>query len=572
MLGLLEPATKGGFTLAETPERYRFSHALLRSILYDSTPVEERVSVHRHAAELLEEFDPAEPRHAEIAYHFYRSLPAGEYDRVSAAARRAASAAEKVSAFEDAARFYEWALEAQALHPGVKPRARAELLLSCAFAQRSAGSDLSARATLYRMFEIAREHGYADLLLLGTRVLRPTHSMSLVPDDHVREALEEVARIAPPGPNEQRVSALSQLACVPPYALDMPRSKQLSEEALLLAREIGTERVTLEALRARLFSLSGPDDIDALLGATDEMLALERARTTWMSGEVYSARYAAMLYRGDIISAERALEALGRTARQIRRPEAIWFHDRLAAQRRLLEGDFAGAESAFRGLRARSERMGLSYGAWFMQAQVQRLAIERRGTREVAAAWDFSAIQTAPLILRVQIIRGAAELGLRDEARAGLSGFAASDFEDVPKDLSYLDTLVTLAHAVIAIGDRTLAERLYSRLALYPHYNTPNGLLWYQGSVSHVLALLAALRRNHTQAEQHFDDALAMNERLGIRPQVARTRHAYAQWLSTRGGHNARARELNATARQLAEELGMTWLVAKTNALFAPGK
>jgi DNA-binding winged helix-turn-helix (wHTH) protein len=568
LLGLLEPATKAGFTQAETPERYRFSHALLRSILYEETPVEERVGVHRRAAEVLEEFDPAEPRHGEIAYHFYRSLPAGAYDRVSAAARRAAAAAESVSAYEDAVRFYRWALEAQALHPGVKPRARAELLLACANAQRSSGRDRDASATVYRMFELARAHGYADLLLLGSRILRPTHSMSSVPDDKVRAALEEVARIVPEGANEQRVSALSLLACVPPYSLDMKRSKELSAEALALAREIGTDRTLLEALCARLFSLSGPDDIDALLATTDEMLALERARTTWMTLEAYSARYAALIYRGDAAGADRALEAYGRAARQTRHAEVLWYYDRMVAQRRMLDGDFAGAEAAFEALRARSDRMGLSYGAWMMQMQLQRLSIERHGLKSVAKDWNYAAIDQAPILLRTQMIRAAAEFGPRDLARAALHGLAASDFADIPKDLAYLEAIVALSFAAVALADRALGERLYAMLAPYPHHNTPNGLLWYQGSVSQVLGLLAALLGDDAGAERHFEDALAMNERTGQRPQVARTRFAYAQFLASRG-ETERARALNGAARDLAATLGMEWLEAEADALSA---
>jgi DNA-binding winged helix-turn-helix (wHTH) protein len=571
LLGLLEPATKAGFTQAETPDRYRFSHALLRSVLYDETPSEERVSLHRRAAQVLEEFDPAEPRHGEVAFHFYRSLPAGEYDRVSAAARRAAAAAESVLAYEDAVRFYQWALEAQALDPAVKPRARAELLLACASAQRDAGRDREATTIVYRMFEIARTHGYADLLLYGSRILRPTHSMGAVPDDKVRAALEEVARIAPAGANEWRVSALSQLACVPPYSLDMQRSKELSGEALTLAREIGTDRVILEALRARLFSLSGPDDIDELLAATDEILALERARTTWMSCEAYSARYAALIYRGDPIGADRTMEAYGRTARQMRRPEAIWYHDRMMAQRRMLDGDFDGAEAAFKQLRARSDRMGLSYGKWFMQIQLQRLAIERQGLEAVARTWDLATMETQPILLRTQMIRAAAESGPREQARAALATLAATDFEAIPKDLAYLEAIVALSYATVALGDRELGKRLYAMLSPYPHHNTPNGLLWYQGSVSQVLGLLAALLGDDASAERHFTDALAMNERMGQRPQVARTRYAYAQWLASRG-QKARAREQSDAARRLAGDLGMEWLVAKADEVFTAAK
>ena len=96
LLDLIEAAQRHRLVVAETPTRYRFAHALIRTLLYDEMPTAERVVLHRKAALELETLSAVEPRHHEIALHYYRSLPAGEYDRVTAAARRAAIAAEAV--------------------------------------------------------------------------------------------------------------------------------------------------------------------------------------------------------------------------------------------------------------------------------------------------------------------------------------------------------------------------------------------------------------------------------------------------------------------------------------------
>jgi hypothetical protein len=60
-------------------------------------------------------------------------------------------------------------------------------------------------------------------------------------------------------------------------------------------------------------------------------------------------------------------------------------------------------------------------------------------------------------------------------------------------------------------------------------------------------------------AEEHFIDALAMHERMGARPWVARTQLAYAEMLLARRrrGDKARARELLADAVLTADALGM---------------
>jgi hypothetical protein len=71
--------------------------------------------------------------------------------------------------------------------------------------------------------------------------------------------------------------------------------------------------------------------------------------------------------------------------------------------------------------------------------------------------------------------------------------------------------------------------------------------------------MLAACLHRFDDAERHFTDALAMNERLGARPFVVRTRRAWAAMLLDRGAptHAARARDLIATGRAEAAELGM---------------
>jgi hypothetical protein len=79
------------------------------------------------------------------------------------------------------------------------------------------------------------------------------------------------------------------------------------------------------------------------------------------------------------------------------------------------------------------------------------------------------------------------------------------------------------------------------------------------GSYSLYCGMLAACLSLWDDAERHFADALAMNERLGARPSVVRTRRAWATMLLDRGTPDdpACARELIATGRAEAETLGM---------------
>jgi hypothetical protein len=391
--------------------------------------------------------------------------------------------------------------------------------------------------------------------------------MSGVPDPLVRSALEEVLRIAP-GKGPLRVGALSQLACIPPYALDMEKSRELSGQALALAREHGDKASLFQALRARLHSLSGPDDADELLAATDEMLELDRSAPSWMRGEANIARVGVFLYRGELNAASAALRECGRVASELRLPEMIWFHDRIRAQWLFIEGDFTGAEAATTELRARSARMGLSYGAAFIDMLRFTLALARSGTEALGggnmntatAFADGSRVQAS---YRASMVRFAADSGQLAAAQRMLDTMAARNFEDVPRDIGYLNALYHLGLAAAIVGDRVRAGRLYELLAPYPQHNTPNNMMMYEGSVSYPLARLAALLEDG-RAQRHFEDALAMNERMGMQPALARVSYAYAEWLKNQPGRDApRCAELAARARAIAERLGMRWLAER---------
>jgi tetratricopeptide (TPR) repeat protein len=382
--------------------------------------------------------------------------------------------------------------------------------------------------------EIARAHGYLDLLTRVARMVRPTFAMSRVSGVLVREALEEVLRIAKEGPNAERVLALSQLACITPYADDLPRSKQLSAEALALARQLGERSSLFEALRSRLYALSGPDDIDELHSVVNEVIQLDQDRPTMKSIEAYSARAGACLYRGDTAAAIQALEAMGSLARQVRLPGPIYYADRQRAQRAFLAGDFSAAQAALPDLDARCARLGLNHAEVFVDVLRTLILIERDGVESLDPEWlNFPRFTfEPPPYVRARQVRGAAELGRRDAGLAGLDAIAAQRFQDLPKDISYLNVLANISLAAVAFSDRERAEQLYALLAPYPHHSTPDPLLFDEGSVSRYLALLAACLGRHEQVEAHFEEALNLNRRMRRRSQVARTLLDYADWRS----------------------------------------
>jgi DNA-binding CsgD family transcriptional regulator len=92
------------------------------------------------------------------------------------------------------------------------------------------------------------------------------------------------------------------------------------------------------------------------------------------------------------------------------------------------------------------------------------------------------------------------------------------------------------------------------------------------GAASRYLGLLAATMEHWQNAEEHFEDALAMNTRMGARPWLAHTQYDYATMLSARNqaGDAEQAAGLLQDALLTARELGMRALEDRIAARTSP--
>jgi hypothetical protein len=163
------------------------------------------------------------------------------------------------------------------------------------------------------------------------------------------------------------------------------------------------------------------------------------------------------------------------------------------------------------------------------------------------------------------------ELGRIDEARTEFETLAA---DELPRDANWLIGVTLLAEVCGALGDGARAEGLYALLEPYAGRNVVVGrAATCNGAASRLLGILAAAMREWECAEGHFISALAMHERMGAKPWVARTQLAYAEMLLTRRqrGDKARARELLADAVLIADALGMGVVAQRARDLVPAG-
>jgi tetratricopeptide (TPR) repeat protein len=116
-----------------------------------------------------------------------------------------------------------------------------------------------------------------------------------------------------------------------------------------------------------------------------------------------------------------------------------------------------------------------------------------------------------------------------------------------------------LVEVCATLGDRDRAEVLYRLLSPYKGYAVVAGEWASFGAGSRFLGQLAATMGRWQEAESHFDQALAMNAKMGAKPWLAHTQFQYARMLLERctAGDIERARKLLDESETIARQLGM---------------
>ena len=152
-----------------------------------------------------------------------------------------------------------------------------------------------------------------------------------------------------------------------------------------------------------------------------------------------------------------------------------------------------------------------------------------------------------------------AELGLMDKARAVFEELAANEFTGIQQDALWAASITFLVEVCSALGDSDRAEVLYRLLSPYAGYAVVASEWASFGAASRFLGQLAATRREWQEAESHFDQALAMNARMGAKPWLAHTQFQYAHMLLKQGntGDMERPGKLLDEAETIARQLGM---------------
>jgi class 3 adenylate cyclase len=540
--------------IAEVPRaagRYLFAHALIRETLYEELSASRRVRMHRQVGEVLEQLygGHSDPHLAELAYHFFEAAHGGDVDKAIAYAVRAGDRAAALMAHEEAARQFELALQAFELR---EPRAeahRCELLLRLGDTLWRAGEYDRARETALQAAEVARCFGTPEQLAraalgYGGRLLA---FAAVKRNETLGALLEEALAAIGEGDSALRARLLSRLAEEATFFDSYERRAALCEEAIAIARRLQDPAVLATTLVHAHWALWVAGGLEQRLDVASEIVELaEQIGDRIMVMEGHAFRVWDLLELGNATAATREFELVAHLAEELRQPYFRWAAMVIRVQLAMNGGRLTEAASLAQqclelGQEAQNDNAALAFGVQTMLLMRERGLTQDAEPLVAGFAAIYPAIlpqlRCAQLLTHVDAARAA-------EARVEFENLAGADFADLPRNSTWLFTVASLAEVCAFLRDERRAETLYGLLVPFAGRNVTINALSALGAVSRYLGLLAATLGRSEDAARHFEDALAMNTRMGTRQALARTQVEYGELLLADGNAASRAKAL----------------------------
>jgi DNA-binding CsgD family transcriptional regulator len=516
--------------------------------------------MHRAVGKAIEalhraDIDPVLP---ELARHFH---VAGDIDRAIDYATRAGQRADALLAFEDAVQFFQAALDG--IEQGEPDElARCRLLLFLGEALRKANEYPRALPTLRDAAEVATALGEAELSARAALAYEHVAWRGGGHDDPPpRHLLERAMRQLPETYATLRAQVAGALARALVYAGATTEAQAQGALAVAMARQLG-DPAALATNLSYMFDLTWePEHTQALIGYATEMLnAAEQAGNMEIVAIAYAWRLVLYLEFGNIRAAEADLDALTRVDVRIRqRTFSIamrTYHIMFA----LMRGELAEAERRIvQSLEL--QRSNLTIHEDQLSIIIFTLRREQGRLRELRPVLSlFLRQHSATTTWLPGLALLYVEIGQLDDARMEFERLAADDFAAVVRDGRWYFCMAYLSEVCAALGDAARASTLYRMLQPYTGCNLIlGGGLVCCGSAERYLGLLSATMSRWTEAIRHFEDAVAMNLKIGAHAPLARTRCDYADMLLARDGpgDGERAAALLQLSLESARALGM---------------
>ena len=553
------------------PPRWRFTHALVREVLYAGLSPGRRLALHQRAGEAIEARfgGDLEGHMVELADHFLRAGPAGAAKAVGYSTRAGVRALQ-LTAWEEAAGHLQRALDTLELAPvpdldtdgdgardgdatGGQLARRCELELALADARMAIGEVPSARAGYERAAALARRLGDPESLAHAALGLGGEDIAFQVDEPQIRLLEEALGKLT--GDSLLRARVLARLARALMYTPALERRVELCDEALAIARRVGDPATLAAVLCDRHTATWGVDTARRqLVTAPKEVIQLAETagdRSLVLRGR--SLLVLDLLELGKVTAMRAEIDAYERGARELRQPHLLWPGLCMRITEAIIDGRFEEAERYLDEELAMGQRAG-DYAAAMANLGYRLVLGLVIGDLAALEGPNRQALARHPgFVLRALLMMVVASSGRLDEAREEFDRLATNRFAALPRDTNFFISLLAVVVVAYGLGDGDRATVLYQLLQPYDGQvlrfsRVGGGCLW---TASHHLGLLATTMGRHDLAVAHFEAALQVEERMGALPYLATTRYYYALALRHRGqpGDEAHA------ARQLDDAL-----------------
>jgi predicted ATPase len=573
VLGALSEAVAMGVVAEEqgTVSCYRFSHSLVREVLYERLPIPVRLQLHRRAGETMERVYGAgsEVHVAELARHFAEAAAAGEGAKALAYARRAGERAMGMHAYEEAAAEYRRALD----FAGPDDPFRCELLLRLGAAHARAGNYREAEESCLQAAELSRRLGAPEQMARAALGLGERQVEGGLVNRRLVALLQEALDGLNAGDSPLRARLLARLSLEFTFSDETKRTESLSQEAVTMARRLADPAALRTALDARWMAVWGPDGLDERTALAAEILRVARETgDREMELEGRANRAASSLEWGDIQAAQADIAAHAQLAEELPMAVHRWAATTMQALQALLDGSFGEAE------RLANEALSLQPGRpnvlFTHLDQVALLRWEQGRLGELREEWQGVVNQfPRAAFARAWLSLADAELGHSDDARRGLRALV-EQIPQRPRNGIWLPAVALGSLLSARLNEPEAAGSLYPILLPYAGhivaFTAPQPVVCL-GSASFYLGLLATVTFRWAEAADHFQAAIGAHDRLGARSFLARTRYEYARMLRCRGQAADRTRALGLLdrAHASASTLGMAAVAEGIQALRA---
>ncbi len=340
--------------------------------------------------------------------------------------------------------------------------------------------------------------------------------------------------------------------------------RALAGAALTLARTADDPVTLSDALFTRAVSLEGTADIAERVALGEELVGLGpiAGGRPWTFGLRVLA--GAHLEHADADALTATIADLARVGDELRWPSAHLYATQWRATQALLEGRFDDVR--MHGNEMRRYARAYRGVAGMQSVQAFYVAREQGELGNIAPLERIAEEARANMYSRAMLALAQLESGDEIAARQSLAIAAAADFHRGGNESAWPAGLALLSEVAVDGGDAANAAVLYELLSPFADRLLAALVgLACLGAADRYLGMLCTVLRRWDAAEQHFDRAVALEERIRGAALLVRTRYWQACFLRARGGpgDDRAARALFGSVSDETARLGMARLGAQ---------